>query len=471
MSDSESWTSELINGQLRKRLENHDTAKVTNLTNQTCIATNMPPKKSIVFEGKAGDNFGGINNGSKIVLNGDAGRFVGNGMNNGEIIVNGNCDEGTAHCMSNGKIVIQGSIDGDAGATMLGGELLVSGSIRGDLATCMHQGSIVVCGDILGDIGKMMEDGKIFIGGDFDENEHIEVKNISPSDWKKLKTNLKDNGIDSRDLNFKTITPKKIKRTKINYNPDYNSLSDSIVLVPASLTRRPRTPSLDDLDLSLIIGNKKVQPLNLTIPLLWKGTNAPSYFTWKINQKTTGKIDDSNIAIIDLTATNINRRLDMKRPTDLGLIVELINQGSENRIPVLVRILAGDTDNDLDIVIKSGADGVILVSDKIPIEAGLISSRNYKNVLTILAEVNKLNYEESAKLLSLGASGIFLNNNCGGKELEEFGSNLSRTVGSLGVGKISDLGPEHLRTTSQETATMTGIPLAGYNSVLPLWRH
>ena len=94
MSDSESWTSELINGQLRKRLENHDTAKVTNLTNQTCIATNMPPKKSIVFEGKAGDNFGGINNGSKIVLNGDAGRFVGNGMNNGEIIVNGNCDEG-----------------------------------------------------------------------------------------------------------------------------------------------------------------------------------------------------------------------------------------------------------------------------------------------------------------------------------------------------------------------------------------
>ena len=61
MSDSESWTSELINEQLRKRFENHDTAKVTNLANQSSIATNMPPKTNIVFEGKAGDNFGGLN--------------------------------------------------------------------------------------------------------------------------------------------------------------------------------------------------------------------------------------------------------------------------------------------------------------------------------------------------------------------------------------------------------------------------
>ena len=26
-------------------------------------------------------------------------------------------------------------------------------------------------------------------------------------------------------------------------------------------------------------------------------------------------------------------------------------------------------------------------------------------------------------------------------------------------------------TNNQETAAMTGIPLAGYNSVLPIWRH
>ena len=471
MSDSESWTSGLINEQLRKRFENHDTAKVTNLANQTCIAANMPPKTSIVFEGKAGDNFGGLNKGSKIVLNGDAGRFVGNGMRGGEIVINGNCGDGVGHSMSDGRIVVQGSVDGDVGSSMKGGNLLVSGNVRGDLATCMSQGTITICGDVLGDIGIMMENGKIFIAGDFDESENIEAKNISPSDWKKLKLELKENGIDSRDLNFKSLSSKKIIRKEKPSQVEYTSLADDIILVPASLTRRPRTPGLDDLNLALTIGSKKEEPLNLTIPLLWQGNNAPSYFNWKINEKISDNINNSNVAIIDLTATDINRRLDMKKPTDLAVIIDLLNQGSANKLPILVRICAGDVDNDLSVIVKSGADGVILVGDKIPIEAALVSSRNYKKQITILAETNKLDYQSSLKLLALGASGIFLQNTCSGNELKEFGIKLSKAVGALGVGNVADLTKEHLRTSSQKVASMTGVIIAGYNSVLPMWRH
>ena len=176
MTDSEeSWTSGLINEQLRKRFENHDSAKVTNLAGQTCIAAFMPPKKSMTFEGIAGDNFAGLNNGSKIVLNGDAGRFLGNGMSGGEIIVNGSCEEGVGHCLSGGTIVIQGSVDGDAGVSMKDGNLLISGTVRGNIATCMKGGRIVVCGDVMGDIGKMMDKGKILISGDFDKNENLDV--------------------------------------------------------------------------------------------------------------------------------------------------------------------------------------------------------------------------------------------------------------------------------------------------------
>jgi len=471
MSDSESWTSGLINEQLRKRFENHDAAKVTNLANQACIAANMPSKTNIVFEGKAGDNFGGLNQGSKIVLNGDAGRFVGNGMQKGEIIVNGNCGDGAGHSVSGGKIVVQGSVDGDAGASMHGGDLLVSGNVRGDLATCMTQGNIVICGDVLGDIGRMMDNGKIFIAGDFDENENIDTKNISPGDWKKLKTELKDNGIDSKDLDFKYISSKKLNKKQKTYRPNYHSLNEDLILVPASLTRRPRTPGLDDMNLSLTIGTKKEEPLNLTIPLLWQGNNAPSYFVWKINEKINVNINNANVAIIDLTATDINRRLDMKRPTDLAAVVDLLNQSSANRLPILVRIYAGDVDNDLGVIAKSGADGVILVSDKIPIEAALVASRNYKEQMIILAETYNLDYNDSTKLLALGASGIFLQNKCGSNELKEFGINLSKAVGSLGVGNAADLSSEHLRTTSQKVASMTGVAIAGYNSVLPMWRH
>ena len=63
MEDSEgSWTSSVINEQLRKRLENHKSAKVTNLASQPCIAVNMPPKTNISFDGDAGDNLAGLNN-------------------------------------------------------------------------------------------------------------------------------------------------------------------------------------------------------------------------------------------------------------------------------------------------------------------------------------------------------------------------------------------------------------------------
>ena len=98
MSNSnESWTSSLINEQLRKRFENHNSANVTNLDAQSCIAVNIPTGKNVTFEGEAGDNFAGLNNGSKIILNGDAGRFTGNGMLDGEVIINGSCKEGIGH--------------------------------------------------------------------------------------------------------------------------------------------------------------------------------------------------------------------------------------------------------------------------------------------------------------------------------------------------------------------------------------
>jgi hypothetical protein len=74
-------------------------------------------------------------------------------------------------------------------------------------------------------------------------------------------------------------------------------------------------------------------------------------------------------------------------------------------------------------------------------------------------------------MIALGSSGIFLEKECQNKELNNFAIELAETVGSLGIGKISDLGPGNLRASNQETAAMTGVPLAGYDSVLPMWRH
>ena len=59
MGDSESsWSSTVINEQLRKRLESHKSAKVTNLDSQPCIAVNMPAGISLTYDGEASDYYG-----------------------------------------------------------------------------------------------------------------------------------------------------------------------------------------------------------------------------------------------------------------------------------------------------------------------------------------------------------------------------------------------------------------------------
>ncbi|MEC8875447.1 MAG: hypothetical protein VYE50_02605, partial [Candidatus Thermoplasmatota archaeon] len=173
----------------------------------------------------------------------------------------------------------------------------------------------------------------------------------------------------------------------------------------------------------------------------------------------------------DLTATLINRRLDMKRPTDLAFVVELIRQATANRIPIMVRLPAGNTSDDLAVVSKSDADGVILVGDEIPIEAAITAARDYKDEMTILTACQELDCKDATKMIALGSSGIFMEKECQSKDLNNFAMQLAETIGSLGVGKISDLVPENLRANNQETAAITGVPLAGYDSVLPMWRH
>ena len=66
---------------------------------------------------------------------------------------------------------------------------------------------------------------------------------------------------------------------------------------------------------------------------------------------------------------------------------------------------------------------------------------------------------------------MFLETECSNSKLKDFGVELSQIVGSLGVGSINDLGTDNLRTNDQNTAAMTGVPIAGYDSVLPMWRH
>ena len=114
----------------------------------------------------------------------------------------------------------------------------------------MTGGTIIVCGDVLGDIGKMMEKGKILISGDFNEDEP-EIKNIRPTDWKKLQIKFsKDYGIDSNGLDFKEVKYQKNVERKFTNKKEKASVADTIMITTATLSRRPRTPVIDNINLS-----------------------------------------------------------------------------------------------------------------------------------------------------------------------------------------------------------------------------
>ena len=218
---------------------------------------------------------------------------------------------------------------------------------------------------VLGDIGKIMTGGKIFIAGKFDESENLNISNISPSDWKSIQKTLQNHGVNPNGLNFRSISSNYKGTKTLKIKNKNHSIGDSLILVNAVLSRRPRTIGLDKVEMGLSIGKNKKEPLNLTIPLLWNGDNAPIYADWGINQKSPSNFDSANIAIINLSPTEISRRLDMQRSTDLAFVVELIKQSTAKRIPIMVKLNAGEVENDLEMISKSGADGAILMSQNI----------------------------------------------------------------------------------------------------------
>ena len=75
------------------------------------------------------------------------------------------------------------------------------------------------------------------------------------------------------------------------------------------------------------------------------------------------------------------------------------------------------------------------------------------------------------KLLALGGAGVVLTGKVTLNRLGKLGDQLAHAMGALGAGSASDLGPEHLRALDQEAAALTGVPLAGYDAVLPMWRY
>ena len=75
---------------------------------------------------------------------------------------------------------------------------------------------------------------------------------------------------------------------------------------------------------------------------------------------------------------------------DLVQVVELVRQGARDRVPVLVRLPAGDLSGDMGALRTAASDGIILTPGTVPLEAALSAARG--SGLLVLAEMPRWDF-------------------------------------------------------------------------------
>ena len=463
------WSPAEINGRLRESLTQSETAKVSNLGGQNSVAVSLPEKTSVEFDGIAGDHFGGLYEAAKITMKGDVGRFLANGMTGGEITVIGNTGTEAGHQLNDGVLAIHGQVSGNAASFVNGGMFLISGGVSGDLGTGMTGGTVVVIGNIGGDVGKMMSGGEIYISGKITETDDMKISEINQNDLKDVKKLFREQEINTSGLDFRKIEAGQIiEEPPIKFDEPIG-LSGSLVLIPATIEKKPGIDGLDDVDISMKIGGKVSKSLKMNLPFLWNGEEGPKISTWKIGDSAPKDMNKANLIIIDLVPNKMARRFDLESGEDLRLLVELVREGSHGNAPVMIRISGGNIGSEMKIIEKSNSDGVVIMENSIPIEADISSIRKYKNV-PILIERKEVSAKEAMKYLALGASGIYITKDCKQKTMNELSKEIKRMMNAIGVQNIANLGIDSLKSLDYETSALPGVTLAGYDSIIPMWK-
>ena len=90
--------------------------------------------------------------------------------------------------------------------------------------------------------------------------------------------------------------------------------------------------------------------------------------------------------------------------------------------------------------------------------------------MPIIVEREKLSAREAMKYLALGASGIYITEECNQKTMNSLAKDMKGIMNAVGVRDISNLGIDNLKSLDYETSALTGVALAGYDSVIPLWK-
>ena len=435
------------------------------------------------LEGNAGNLFAAWNNGGNISAERDVGSFLAYGMKSGRVTVRDGAKDDAGSCMSGGLLLVRGDAGLRTGAGMTGG-------------------TIVVHGDVGREPGVGMSGGRIIINGRCPSPpDGVKMSTLSAAEAKKLNAEIGDSNLEVPN---DAVCLSAISEDSVNLAMPQNVASggwNGIGLADGGEEDTPAHAQRDTLVLLAERGGES-DAIGLPLPLLpirnsgkgLKGfqiSSQPFMVSEKPRKIDLVLLDSNNIhlapellkeaggAVLDLSA------LPSYNPQQLdGVVVSLKGlQGEEAPL-----ILMDDVDK-IERLHRSaascGADAAIArlgdasgrsASSALPLIGRSAASEGLATDGVLSGISADWNVDSTDLAISCAAGSNLL---CcqvpddSPEQIEEWlqglHSGLSGWLVHLGLSTIDNLSRKHLRALDYETASTSGLRLAGYGRPLPHW--
>ena len=144
MAQERAYSTEEINGAVRKHLSPKKPVKIGGLDGHDGVLAGLKGEGRVTISGKSGSFLAAFLDGPEITLTGSAGDFAGSTMVSGRLVIEGTVGKGLCCHMIGGEARVKGRVGDSAGAMMTGGLLVLDAPVGPNPGEGMTGGSMVL---------------------------------------------------------------------------------------------------------------------------------------------------------------------------------------------------------------------------------------------------------------------------------------------------------------------------------------
>lgn len=144
MAQERAYSTEEINGAVRKHLSPKKPVKIGGLDGHDGVLAGLKGEGRVTISGKSGSFLAAFMDGPEVTLTGSAGDFSGSTMVSGRLVIEGTVGRGLCCHMVGGEVRVKGRVGEAAGAMMSGGLLVLDAPIGPNPGEGMTGGTMVL---------------------------------------------------------------------------------------------------------------------------------------------------------------------------------------------------------------------------------------------------------------------------------------------------------------------------------------